>query len=365
MDNGKPKYQILKDYLVKTIQDNMKPGEKICSENELADRFEISRHTVRQAIGELVTEGWLYRVQGSGTFVSGNPLEKLPQAKTIGVVTTYLNDYIFPAIIRGIDSVLSQYGFNIILGCTYNRHERERFCLENLKTQNIGGLIVEPTRSTLPNPNLDLYREFGANGVPVLFIHARYSELDYPCIAEDDVLAGYIATKHLIGLGHARIGGIFKIDDIQGHCRFSGFQEAHREAGLKYSDSDVLWFYTDEADEKFRTGGAAGLARLLAECSAIVCYNDQIALKVLDVARETGLSIPGDLSVVSFDDSQLAVASEIKLTTVAHPKERLGEEAARAIISMMERPGDRIDVRMKPELMVRGSTRVWKNKGEL
>lgn len=357
-DIDKPKYQRLKEYIIETIKSReLKPGDKIYSENELADEFGISRHTVRHAIGELVSEGWLYRVHGKGTFVDKRPDGKTNQTKTIGVLTTYLNDYIFPAIIRGIDGVLSGNGYNIMLGCTYNQHEKERLCLENLKGQNIAGLIAEPTKSALPNPNLDLYRELNNNGVPVLFIHGCYKGLDCSYIAEDDVKAGYIATKYLIDIGHSKIGGIFKIDDIQGHYRFEGFQKAHLEAGLELLDSRVLWFDTGEADEKFKSGGSKKLASILSECSAIVCYNEQIAVKVMDVIRENGLNIPQDISLVSFDDSQLAVASGVKLTTVAHPKEKLGEEAGKAIIHMITRRKSYYDIKMHPELVVRGSTK--------
>jgi len=356
-DMEKPKYQKLKDYIIETIRTReLQPGDKIYSENVLADKFRISRHTVRHAISELVSEGWLYTVQGKGTFVDVKPGEEANRTKTVGVITTYLNDYIFPAIIRGIDGVLAKAGYNIMLGCTYNQHEQERLCLENLNNQNIAGLIVEPTKSALPNPNINLYRELSSRGVPVLFIHGCYKDLDCSYIVVDDVQAGYMATAHLIGLGHSRIGGIFKIDDIQGHLRFKGFQKAHMEAGLEFPDPRILWFDTGESDEKFQKVGSKKLLWLLSECTAIVCYNEQVAVKVMDVIRENRLNIPDDISLVSFDDSQLAVASEIKLTTVAHPKERLGEEAGKAIIDMIAKRRS-FYMKMQPELVIRGSTK--------
>lgn len=357
-DIEKPKYQKLKVYIVEMIKSNkLMPGEKIHSENELAEKFEISRHTVRQALGELVNEGWLYKVQGKGTFVDRRPDDKPIHTKTIAVLTTYLNDYIFPAIIRGIDSVLSIQGYNMILGCTYNLHEKERLFLENIKSQNIAGLIVEPTQSALPNPNLDLYRKLSSNGVPVLFIHGCYKKLSYSYIATDDIQAGYMATKYLMDLKHTRIGGVFKIDDIQGHYRFTGFQKAHMEDRLELADSRVLWFDTDEVDLRFNSDVAKRVTSLLSKCSGIVCYNDQIAIKVMDVIRNNGLRVPEDISLVSFDDSQLAVASEVKFTTVAHPTEKLGEEAAKAMISMIKRTKNYYNLKMKPELIVRESTK--------
>lgn len=361
----KPKYQQLKEHIINTIkEEGLKPGEKIWSENELADKFQMSRHTVRQAIGELVNEGWLYRVQGKGTFVARELAQEPRQAKTIGVMTTYLNDYIFPAIIRGIDSVLSPRGYNIILSSTYNKHEKERLCLENFLNTEVDGLIVETTKSALPNPNLDLYRQlrYGMK-IPIIFIHGYYKDLDCSYVVEDDVEAGYLATKHLLDLGHSKIGGIFKSDDIQGHYRFEGFSKACSEKGLEVCSSRILWFDTEQAEEKL--GGCCAkeeLDHLLKECSALVCYNDQVAMKVLDRARFKGLNIPKDLSLVSFDDSQLAVASEVKLTTVAHPQEKLGVEAAKSILQMIAKEKIYHTIKMKPRLIIRGSTCEFKER---
>jgi len=362
-NSEKPKYQKLKEYIIQEIESGAsKPGDKIRSENELADKFNISRHTVRQAIGELVIEGWLYRVQGKGTFVSRKLNEKANEPKTIGVITTYLDDYIFPSIIRGIDSILSAKGYNIVLTCTYNQHDNERVALENLLHQNISGLIAEPTKSAILNPNIDLYHRFKDSGIPLLFIHGCYKNLDCSFIVEDDTQAGYIATKHLIDEGHRKIGGIFKIDDIQGHYRFSGFHKALLESGISLSESKVLWFDTDDKNIKL-SSGSGQLDFLLGQCTAVVCYNDQISLRIIDLIRKKGLSIPEDLSIVSFDDSQLSVASEVKLTTVAHPKEALGELAAKTIINMITGSKDYYNIKIKPELVVRSSTKKLKKRG--
>ena len=358
IDIEKPKYQKLKEYLTDKIRSQeWMTGDKICSENELAEQFSISRHTVRQAISELAADGWLYKVQGKGTFVDRRPDKQVASTKTIGVITTYLGDYIFPSIIRGIDSVLSMNGYNIILGCTYNQHEKEHTCLENMLNQRIDGLIVEPTKSALPNPNAYMYRELSNNSIPVLFIHGLYKELEYSYVLEDDVQAGYIAAKHLIDQGHRTLGCIFKMDDIQGHKRFQGYQQALKEAGLVLADSNVIWFDTENAETIFVGEGKKRLDTIFEKCSAIVCYNDQIALKVMDVIRSKEMSVPEDISLISFDDSQLAVASEVKLTTVAHPKEKLGEEAAKAIIQMAERSCNYFDIQIQPELVVRESVK--------
>lgn len=363
----KPKYQKLKEYIIDTIgSEGLKSGDKIWSENQLAKKFMVSRHTVRQAIGELANEGWLYKVHGKGTFVAYR-VEKgenqtQNKGKTIGVMTSYLNDYIFPSIILGIDGVLSDAGYNMVLACTYNQHNKERVCLENFIKADIDGLIVEPTKSALPNPNLDLYRQIRYSGIPLFFIHGCYKELNCPYVAVDDTQAGHLATRYLIGLGHKSIGGIFKIDDVQGHYRFKGFQEAHCDAGLDLEDSNILWFDTDDARNGFVKFHGKAFDALIEKCSALVCYNDQIALKSMDIIREKGMVIPDDISLVSFDDSELAIVPEVKLTTVAHPQEKLGKRAAETLISLMKDHAVQGDlghnkIKMKPKLVIRNSAK--------
>ena len=356
----KPKYQTLKEYLIETIKsEKLKPGDKTQTEIELAEKFGVSRHTIRQAIGELVAEGWLYRVQGKGTFVKRRHDQgtSSTDSKTIGMVTTYLNEYIFSAIIRGIDKVLSSRGYNIVLSCTYNMHEKEKACISNMLNRKIDGLIVESTRSAIPNPNLQLYKDLGAKGVPVLFIHGCYRGLECSYIVEDDMLGGYLAAKHLIELGHREIGGIFKVDDIQGHYRFEGFQKACCEYGISVNDSSVLWFDTFDLNIKFEFESGNIIKNIVKNNTGIVCYNDQIAVKLMDVIRGMGLSVPEDISIVSFDDSDLATASEPKLTTLAHPKEQLGIRAAESIIQMIKRKTSCFSEIIEPKLIIRNSTK--------
>lgn len=357
MQQEKPKYQQLKEHLVKLIETNeLTIGNRIPSENELAESFNISRHTVRRAISELENEGVLKATQGKGTFVHNGVLKNNNQRCIIGVVTTYIGDYIFPSIIRGIDQVLSNNGYSIVLGCTNNQFEKERQCLENLLNQDIKALIAETTKSALPNPNLELYEEFRKRNIPVLFMHGSYKGYSASSIYEDDVEAGYLATKHLIELGHRKIGGMFKIDDIQGHARYEGFFKAHKEFGINLNDKRVLWFDTNDMRYKFNKPSNEIINAFLEDCTALVCYNEQISLKLIDIIRSKGLIIPDQLSVVSFDDSDLAVASEVKMTTVAHPKEKLGIEAAQLIMRMITENDRVFKVKMTPKLVVRNST---------
>lgn len=356
--SGIPKYIQLKEHIkALIISSKLMPGEKIHSENELANQFKISRHTVRQSISQLINEGFLYSLQGKGTFVARVPGLKKENSKIIGVITTYLNDYIFPDIIKGIDGVLSRKDYSIILGNTRNETQNERECLLKLFDKNIDGIIVEPTKSALPNPNLDIYREISSKGVPIVFIHGYYKDLNYSYVVEDDEAGGYLAVNQLIKLGHEKILGIFKVDDIQGHKRYNGYVQALREARIDIKDSRILWYTTEEHEtltenERFTNT----LLSQLRECTAIVCYNDQIAIKIMDLLRKNSIKIPEDVSLISFDDSDICQVTEVKISSVAHPKEELGKKAAEAILALIEGQKIHTEEVMIPKMIIRHST---------
>lgn len=357
LEHEKPKYLQLKEYLICQIKENaIQPGSKIPSENKLSSMFDISRHTVRRAISELENEGWLAASQGKGTFVRGNRKKRNRPSHIIGIVTTYLDDYIFPSIIRGMDEVLGPNGYSMVLGCTGNRFEKEKACLDNLLQRNIDGIIVETTKSALANPNIENFQEFNKCGIPIVFIHGKYEGVDASVVLEDDEEAGFMAASHLLQLGHRKVGGLFKMDDYQGHARYQGFLKAHIQYGVPFCDNRVLWFDTKDLHYKLKKPPNELIDNFLDSLTSIVCYNDQVCLKLIDIVREKGTHIPDELSLVSFDDSELAVASEVKLTTVAHPKELLGKEAAYMMLKMISEPGKCRQVKMKPELVVRAST---------
>src|SRR5699024_3223664 len=127
----KTKYEQLADKLREDIfQGIYQKGEMIPSENKLQKETKFSRYTVRQAIAVLADEGLLVTERGSGTYVAQALNEK--GQKTVGVIMTYLSDYIFPSIIRGIEKELSKKGYSILLGTTNNNHAKERECLERM-----------------------------------------------------------------------------------------------------------------------------------------------------------------------------------------------------------------------------------------
>ncbi|NLC78897.1 MAG: GntR family transcriptional regulator, partial [Ruminococcaceae bacterium] len=258
--------------------------EKLPSENELTAKTGYSRQTVRQAMSVLESEGLTVRVQGSGTYVRGDKPQR-PLTHNIAVVTTYIGEYIFPAILHGIDGVLSQNGYTSMLFATHNRVDDERRILTELLEKPIDGIIIEGTKTALPNPNIALYNRLEAMGVPVIFINGFYPEMkEHVYVVADDRAGGRSACDALIAKGHKRIGGIFKSDDIQGHRRYAGFVEALINGGLEVIDDNIMWYTTENRDALI----ASSAAGILSGCTACVCYNDEVALKVIAALEGAG-----------------------------------------------------------------------------
>ncbi len=334
-----PKYDQIVHWVKERVhRAELLPGDRLESENELARVFGVSRQTARQAVGILENEGLVLRRRGSGTYITdvSSPLHE--PTKTIGVITTYLDDYIFPGIIRGIERVLSLNGYTMQLAITNNRVESETKALAQMLQNDVDGLIVEPTKSALPNLNRDLFSQLTSRHIPCLMIHGAYAGIGFPCVAPDDRAGGYAAAEYLTARGHLHIGGVFKSDDIQGHLRYAGFARALKERGISLDDGTVLWYATEDVPRLFGGESDDYLLSRFAHCTGLVCYNDQIALKLMDMLRRGGYPVPERMSLIGFDNSDLATLSDVGLTSVAHPKEQLGETAAIGILNLIEEP---------------------------
>jgi len=364
------KYSTVKQSIKSKILDGTyKPNQKISSESELMKEFGVSRHTVRLALGDLVTKGWLYREQGAGTFCAdrtkNEPQTGPLQSKNIAIITTYISDYIFPSIIRGAEKQLSEHGYNVSLFSTNNNHDKEKKVLETILSQHFDGVIVEPTLSATTNPNINYYLNLESKNIPYIMINAFYDELEPISITLNDEKGAYLQTEHLIDLGHKNIIGFFKTDDKQGSQRMKGYLKAHRDHDMAIIPSNIVTYNTDGKGSK----PLEKLEDILSQSAddrptAIICYNDELAVKLLDVIRERQLNIPNDISIVGFDDSFLANVSEVKLTTIKHPQSELGEAAGKLILDMIkDSKDDQKDaskpksVVFEPQLVLRNSTK--------
>lgn len=334
MRNERTKYQELIEYITGLIESGaLTPGDKLSSENELAHQFGISRQTVRTAIGILEEQGVLRRVKGSGTYLSDHKHSE--QQNRIAVITTYVDSYIFPKIIQGIEEKLFERGYSVQIAFTNNTLEREKNVLADIISRDdVAGVIVEGTKSGLPNPNLALYRKIQARNIPILFINTYYPELSVPHVSLDDVQAARKAVDYLIGKGHRDVGAVLKLDDGQGRQRYLGYLQAMDAAGYSVTDSRMVWIDTDESKQLAYCMDK--ILNRLESCTALFCYNDQIAFQLVRLLGDRGIRVPEDVALISIDDSDLAIHSEVQITSLPHPKEKLGAKAAELLLRMID-----------------------------
>ncbi len=353
-----PKYQLVIDWIKENIESGtLKYGDRIKSEKELSEQFGLSRQTVRRATSELEKDKILTRVQGSGTYI-GDRIQGIRHERhmNVAVMSTYIDSYIFPPTLKGIETVLSAHGYTTQLFFTDDKMAQEADILENLLSKNdIDGLIAEPSKSALPNANMKYYREISRRGIPVLFFNASYHSLHMPCVRMDDDRTAKSATELLIRNGHRKIAGLFKCDDGQGHHRYNGYNKALLDAHIRPDAGKVIWI---------DTGVLSNLGLIkdyifdrLKDCTACVCYNDEAAFQLINLCIAENIRVPEDLSIVSFDDSDLSRMCQVPFTSFIHPKEELGRKAADNLIKMIEDPGFDASYMFESEPVIRNSIR--------
>ena len=358
-----PRYMVVVDWVKnELVKGLLNPGDRLDSEHELASRFSLSRQTIRHAIAVLEKEGYVTRVQGSGTYISDNNITDKVNRKNIAVITTYVDAYIFPQTIQHVERVLSDAGYTVQISFTNNRISREKTILEGIvEKDDIAGVIAEPTKSNLPNPNLKYYEQLMKKHVPVLFMNAYYEVLKAPHVSMNDKMAGKKATQHVIDNGHTKIGGIFKLDDGQGARRYAGFLEAMNEAGLKVTGNDLLWFDTvDVENEENVRDLASRIRRRLSTRTALVMYNDEVAYKVINEFNQMGIKIPEDISIVGIDDTLLSTSGTV-ISSVAYPTKEIADKSARNLLELIKDGQYNANYEFAVELVERDSVKNLKN----
>ncbi len=354
------KYQEIANTLRSQIQSNaFKETEKLPTEQTLCQEFEASRQTIRHALSVLVQEGLIERTQGSGSRIrnQGQPLP--PPQRSIAVITTYISDYIFPSILREVETVLSKNNCTTMLYATQNQVVNERHVLKGLLgLPKLDGILVEGTKTALPNPNLDLYRKLMDRKIPLVFINGNYRELTGAIsVLDDNYNGGFQLVKYLAAKGHTHISGMFKSDDIQGHQRYAGYAAALVDNGLPMEDRQLYWYNT-ETKEALAKGDALYTEQMLAAtkgCTAVVCYNDEIASYLLLALLNRGVKVPDNMAIVSFDNSRYSDVSPVTITSLSHGDQNVGRLAAEILIKLLA--GEQCDSQLAPwTLMEKGSS---------
>lgn len=335
------KYKEIAAQLRRQITSGVYPaGSLLPTEQQLCTAHNASRQTIRAALQALVDEGLIQRRQGSGSRVLSLREVPPPPQRTIAIITTNITDYIFPGVLREAEAVLSANNCATLLYATSNQVSQERRILLDLLSQKkIDGILVEGTKTALPNPNLDLYRKLQARQIPLVFFHGGYRDLDNAVtILDDNYNGGHQLVEYLASKGHRRIAGIFKNDDVQGHQRYAGYIDALRDLALPMDDQKIFWYSTENKDIMNTQSPLwdSLVAPILRGCTAVVCYNDQVANSLVEFLASRNVSIPQQMAVVSFDNSFYSSLSSCRITSLSHGQHNVGRIAAEALMQLFD-----------------------------
>jgi DNA-binding LacI/PurR family transcriptional regulator len=263
------------------------------------------------------------------------------RTRTLGVLVSDLHNPFFAEVIDGVQAEAGERGLRMVLGTGRRDADEEAAAVEAFLQQDVDGLV-------LLSPRLGAAAlHDAAAAVPTVVVGSRVAA-DCDVIVNDDALGAELAVTHLVELGHSRIA---HIDAPAAPERRAGYESAMARHGLEpvVAAGDV----TDE-------GGYAGARALLADGrpTAIFACNDLAAIGALTALEEAGLSVPGDVSLVGYDNTYLAAIRHLSLTSVDLPRVRMGRLAVEAIEERRAAPDAPARVHtVTPQLEVRGSSR--------
>ena len=277
-------------------------------------------------------------------------------AGLVGLVVPELDNPIFPAFAQVIESSLARYGYTPVL-CTQSPGGiTEDEYVEMLLDRQVSGIVFVSGLHADTRADPDRYRKLLARPLPIVLVNGYLPDVAAPFVSCDDQAAGELAVSHLVALGHRRIGL------ISGPERYVPVQR--KLAGYRAAMRRLLGTPDEELDELVSLslfgveGGAAAAARLLDRgVTGIACGSDLMALGAIRAARHRGLSVPGDVSIVGYDDSPLIAYTDPPLTTVRQPVAAMAVAAVRSLVDEISGEGaPHSEYTFRPELVVRSST---------
>ncbi|QGQ94017.1 GntR family transcriptional regulator [Paenibacillus psychroresistens] len=354
-----PLYTQIREYVLDKINKKVwKPGDRLPSENEFAAQFDVSRITVKNALSQLIDENLIYRVQGKGSFVStntaGEPIIFHSDPATSDNKEKQLVAYLMPRLentftaqlLNGIENELTRLDYRLIYCKTYDSQEKEKQILREVIELGVKGIIIFPVDGETYNEEI---LRLTMNEFPLVVVDRYLRGIETNCVCSDNVEGARIATAHLISHGHSRIGfvstayqGTTSIED-----RLIGYEKAlaecnipveHRLRQVHFDAETVNSILKDGVAEPSIKEEIQSFLQQNSDMTAIFAINAAMGLTVIDAAKEMGISVPEKLSVIFFDNYELAALSAVPPTCVSQKEKEMGEEAARLLVSIMHNP---------------------------
>lgn len=269
------------------------------------------------------------------------------RTEAIGVVVTSIADPFNGEVVGGLEEYANQHGYSVILATSQAVPAREIAVVKGFQSRRVDGIIVASSRVGASYAKL-----LADTQIPVVLLNNQHPGEFNHSVRIDNTQGAFEATNHLLALGHRRIGYVGDQFGLNSDTeRRAGFQQAMQAAGVRVEARYLL-------NGDGRMQGAMDAFGVLQDPlpTAFFCYNDLTAVGVMEAAKRRGLLIPDDLSVVGFDDIQVAALVTPGLTTIRQPKWELGTRAMSLILRILRGEEAERSAVLTGELVVRGST---------
>lgn len=347
-----PKYVRIKNAILQDIRDgHLAAGNQIHSISKIMERFKVSKVTAVRALAELEVEGIVKREHGRGTFVMP-PDSRSPKARarrSIAVVVPEMSNPFHIEVVGALERRLRDQEVSIELSCTDYDVEAEQTIFNRLGGEaHISGAVLIST----PHPH-ELFGDAQPR-FPLVVIDYCPPDLVGKCVflSCDNFRGGFEAAKHLAELGHRRIGCVHQSSGSQD--RLDGFRRGLEEHGLSLPENRLL------VRELGKPLGEDVVDVVRSQrLTALFTHNDMLAMQAMQLLRTKGFSVPGDVSLVGYDDVLAARYLEVPLTTIDQHEELIGRKAAECLLEGLEYrnglPRAR-EIVFVPQLVVRAST---------
>lgn len=276
------------------------------------------------------------------------------RTSTIGLLIPDISNPFFPLMARGVEDGAQANKYSVFLCNTDGEIERERQYMSILKERGVDGIILTISQGT----NKEYVREIIDGSIPVVLLDEPVAYRNVYGVFVDNHKGGYLATRHLIELGHKKIACITgPYSSITSIKRMEGYKHAITEAGISIDESIIMsGDYKEETGFKYMDE----IIRSSSGVTAVFSASDNIAIGIYRAAKSHGLKIPKDLSVVGFDDAYSTQLIEPALTDVQQPTYEMGIKAVETILKLLSGSNVRKKIiTFEPKLIVRESTRIF------
>jgi GntR family transcriptional regulator of arabinose operon len=366
-NSSMPKYLQIKSFIKAMIENNeIQAGAMLPSESLFCHILGVSRSPVRNALGELVDEGYLQRIQGKGTFVRESKYHSFHRSrgKVVGFVTPDLKTSFATKVVVGIEGVLSQKGYSLLFGVSNHDDQQERDIVNRFLNLGIDGLILLPSNKTTQLN--DQIQQLDHAGTQFLIMDRRLPGGDFNYIGNDNHSGGYTCARHFQVRGYKNVafcGVNLHVSAVAE--RLSGFLQGVKNNGL----NQINHYFSAQSDSSeskdcYSPETFVEKIDILKENApvGILAENDEVAIILQKLLETAGLKINEDFGLIGFINSEEGKHNQPALTSISQNSLLLGQTAANLIISAIENEPVRKTIHILPtQLIIRKSCELITN----